>query len=73
MLSAVSGIDYNASTRELAYILTFFIYIGAAGNFLVPISGMSENAFKTVMEIDTVGRLWQEIRFVMIFTFHLYL
>ena len=28
--------------------------IGAAGNFLVPISGMSENAFKTVMEIDTV-------------------
>lgn len=26
---------------------------------MVPISGMSENAFKTVMEIDTVGRpIW---------------
>ena len=28
--------------------------IGAAGNFLVPLSGLSENAFKTVVEIDTV-------------------
>ena len=27
---------------------------GAAGNFLAPIAGMSENAFKTVLEIDTV-------------------
>lgn len=27
----------------------------AAGNFLAPISGMSENAFRTVMEIDTIG------------------
>lgn len=27
---------------------------GAAGNFLAPISLMSENAFRTVMEIDTV-------------------
>lgn len=30
---------------------------GAAGNFLAPISGISENAFKTVMEIDTVRSL----------------
>ncbi|KAG5644522.1 hypothetical protein DXG03_008264 [Asterophora parasitica] len=28
---------------------------GAAGNFLAPISGLSENAFRTVMEIDTIG------------------
>ena len=27
---------------------------GAAGNFLAPISGLSENAFRTVIEIDTV-------------------
>ena len=27
---------------------------GAAGNFLAPISGLSENAFRTVMEIDSV-------------------
>ncbi|KAI6646733.1 Peroxisomal 2,4-dienoyl-CoA reductase isoform X1 [Oopsacas minuta] len=27
----------------------------AAGNFLCPVSGMSSNAFKTVMEIDTLG------------------
>jgi len=32
-----------------------FVICGAAGNFLAPISGLSENAFKTVMEIDTVG------------------
>lgn len=29
-------------------------YTGAAGNFLASISAMSENAFKSVMEIDTV-------------------
>lgn len=28
---------------------------GAAGNFLAPISGLSENAFRTVIEIDTVS------------------
>lgn len=27
---------------------------GAAGNFIAPISGLSENAFRTVIEIDTV-------------------
>ncbi|CAL1697168.1 unnamed protein product [Somion occarium] len=29
--------------------------ICAAGNFLSPISGLSENGFKTVMQIDTMG------------------
>jgi peroxisomal 2,4-dienoyl-CoA reductase len=28
---------------------------GAAGNFLSPISTLSSNAFKTVMDIDTLG------------------
>jgi NAD(P)-dependent dehydrogenase (short-subunit alcohol dehydrogenase family) len=28
---------------------------GAAGNFLAPISSLSPNAFRTVMEIDTIG------------------
>ncbi|KIY50254.1 NAD(P)-binding protein [Fistulina hepatica ATCC 64428] len=32
-----------------------FVICGAAGNFLAPISGLSENAFRTVMEIDTMG------------------
>ncbi|KAH0826399.1 hypothetical protein J3R83DRAFT_5369 [Lanmaoa asiatica] len=32
-----------------------FVICGAAGNFLASIDGMSENAFKTVMEIDTIG------------------
>ncbi|TFK33740.1 2,4-dienoyl-CoA reductase [Crucibulum laeve] len=32
-----------------------FVICGAAGNFLAPISAISENAFKTVMEIDTIG------------------
>ena len=29
--------------------------VDAAGNFLCPLSGMSYNAFRTVMEIDTFG------------------
>ncbi|KAJ7620948.1 hypothetical protein FB45DRAFT_1062002 [Roridomyces roridus] len=32
-----------------------FVICGAAGNFLVPISGLSENGFRTVIEIDTIG------------------
>lgn len=32
-----------------------FVICGAAGNFLAPIGGMSENAFKTVLEIDAMG------------------
>jgi len=32
-----------------------FVICGAAGNFLATISTLSENAFKTVMEIDTMG------------------
>ncbi|PPQ74233.1 hypothetical protein CVT24_001104 [Panaeolus cyanescens] len=32
-----------------------YVICGAAGNFLAPISGLSENAFRTVMEIDTIG------------------
>jgi len=33
----------------------FFLYIGAAGNFLAPAAALSFNAFKTVMEIDAHG------------------
>ncbi|KAJ7595325.1 2,4-dienoyl-CoA reductase [Mycena floridula] len=32
-----------------------FVICGAAGNFMAPISGLSENAFRTVLEIDTIG------------------
>ncbi|KAF8309815.1 2,4-dienoyl-CoA reductase [Clavulina sp. PMI_390] len=32
-----------------------FVICGAAGNFLAPISGLSENAFRTVIEIDALG------------------
>ncbi|KAI0056883.1 NAD(P)-binding protein [Artomyces pyxidatus] len=32
-----------------------FVICGAAGNFLAPISGLSENAFRTVIEIDSLG------------------
>ena len=30
-------------------------FSGAAGNFLCPLEAMSFNAFKTVIEIDTLG------------------
>ncbi|KIM96932.1 hypothetical protein OIDMADRAFT_131789 [Oidiodendron maius Zn] len=32
-----------------------YVIAGAAGNFLAPISGLSSNAFRTVLEIDTLG------------------
>jgi len=32
-----------------------YVIAGAAGNFLSPISGLSANAFRTVIEIDTIG------------------
>lgn len=32
-----------------------FVIAGAAGNFIAPISGLSANGFKTVMEIDVLG------------------
>ncbi|ESO84186.1 hypothetical protein LOTGIDRAFT_229651 [Lottia gigantea] len=34
-----------------------YLINGAAGNFLCPLESMSYNAFKTVMEIDTMGTL----------------
>lgn len=34
-----------------------FGLLGAAGNFLTPISALSENGFRTVIEIDTVGTI----------------
>ncbi|GAA5929428.1 SDR family oxidoreductase [Sporobolomyces koalae] len=32
-----------------------YVVCGAAGNFLSPLEGLSANAFRTVMEIDTIG------------------
>ncbi|BGP32863.1 peroxisomal 2 4-dienoyl-CoA reductase sps19 [Rhodotorula toruloides] len=32
-----------------------FVIAGAAGNFLAPLDGLSSNAFRTVLEIDTLG------------------
>lgn len=37
------------------YIVSFLILVGAAGNFLCPVTGLSTNAYKTVLDIDTVG------------------
>lgn len=35
--------------------MIFFFWTDAAGNFLCPANSLSFNAFKTVMEIDTMG------------------
>lgn len=42
--------------RHSGTFLTF--QKGAAGNFLAPISSMSSNAFKTVIDIDLVSMSW---------------
>ncbi|KAJ7763132.1 2,4-dienoyl-CoA reductase [Mycena maculata] len=46
--------DAVAKTIE-AFGRIDFVICGAAGNFLVPIAALSENGFKTVIEIDTIG------------------
>ena len=50
-------IDFVVCGWHSSFVHLFLIFNvteGAAGNFLAPISGLSENAFRTVMEIDTV-------------------
>ncbi|KAL9650751.1 hypothetical protein ABK040_001804 [Willaertia magna] len=52
--------DYNALTKAVEQGLERFGRIdilvnGSAGNFLCPASKLSTNAFKTVIDIDTVG------------------
>ncbi len=37
------------------FVFLSYSYLGAAGNFLAPASGLSFNGFKTVIEIDTIG------------------
>jgi peroxisomal 2,4-dienoyl-CoA reductase len=39
---------------DLTCAISSYCLVGAAGNFLAPLSGLSENAFRTVIEIDTV-------------------
>lgn len=45
------------SLKEYCYVagVTNSISAGAAGNFLAPISQLSTNAFRTVIEIDLLG------------------
>ena len=35
--------------------MVWYLFEGAAGNFLCPLENMSYNAFRTVMEIDALG------------------
>ena len=37
------------------FVLIWFWIVGAAGNFLCPLEGLSFNGFRTVLEIDTAG------------------
>ncbi|KXX81612.1 Peroxisomal 2,4-dienoyl-CoA reductase [Madurella mycetomatis] len=60
---AVGGVDVrnfdslkaaaDRCVKELGAI--DYVVAGAAGNFVAPIAGLSPNAFKTVMDIDTIG------------------
>lgn len=47
--STVCDVGFGQLARWLKH------HLGAAGNFLATIDGMSENAFRTVIEIDTVS------------------
>ncbi|KAI9457681.1 hypothetical protein HD554DRAFT_2141693 [Boletus coccyginus] len=51
-------IDFVICGRQIQVFplsLSIIVGTGAAGNFLASIEGMSENAFRTVVEIDTIG------------------
>ena len=37
------------------YCVFFSVRLDAAGNFIVPLSSLSYNAYKTVIDIDTMG------------------
>ncbi|GAA5854156.1 hypothetical protein JCM8547_008247 [Rhodosporidiobolus lusitaniae] len=59
---AVSGDVRDLASLEAAVAATVkkygkidFVVAGAAGNFLAPLEGLSANAFRTVLEIDTIG------------------
>ncbi|KDN49207.1 NAD(P)-binding protein [Tilletiaria anomala UBC 951] len=49
--------DLNEAVRKTveAFGRIDFVICGAAGNFLAPMDGLSENAFRTVIEIDLLG------------------
>lgn len=52
--------DYTATNAAMEAVSAHFgmldiVVSGAAGNFLAPASGMSANAFKTVVDIDLMG------------------
>lgn len=40
---------------SLVHVFASLFWTDAAGNFLCPATSLSFNAFKTVMEIDTMG------------------
>jgi peroxisomal 2,4-dienoyl-CoA reductase len=40
---------------QKSHVLTRLYSAGAAGNFISPLSNLSSNAFKTVLDIDTLG------------------
>lgn len=50
--SDMFSLGYNSNDFYFIYL---FFFTDAAGNFLCPASSLSFNAFKTVMEIDTMG------------------
>lgn len=60
--SAVFQINFLPSFKKRFHPISmfvawriFFLSLDAAGNFLCPASSLSFNAFKTVLEIDTMG------------------
>ena len=53
VICGASG-SWSLGPLEMCSPNSLNLRLGAAGNFLAPISGVSENAFRTVVEIDTV-------------------
>ncbi len=45
----------SSGTRPKLTAVRPFCSCGAAGNFIAPLSGLTPNGFKTVIEIDTIG------------------
>lgn len=54
-LISIYFVNFTNLLNQVLHKTSETIILDAAGNFLCPVAGLSYNAYKTVLDIDTVG------------------